>query len=458
MNQVTPEQYRSFVLSCNPDVVTALSDIPFTPPPFSQKRITKSLERSITWLSSLLQPLPEPYPDLSCEKPHPLNIFVHMCGDTSEAARQAFSDSLLETLHGKDAEMVKPYKRLDDAVTGYSFDLVPLRSSVVAPTVGEDYENNAKYSEQTPNRRTLDTKPFTRPNTNIALPEFITLLQSSLRPLPTGKPRIVTGASSPHEVLRLINEIGVDLFDVAWAQKAADWGIALDFAFPVRCFNKQDENVSPPKQRENGKRDLGHNLYLSDYAMDFSRLANSFVDGASTSAPTGCEIMCPCITCSPTSPTEQITHSSVDVIHRPSECTIYESPFSRAYLHHLLHTHEMSAHALLAAHNLAVAEAFFTSVRALLGECVLNSLDSQGRSQSTSNADLSRFTREVTRFFEVYDSHLQLFEEAKQDWIAVDYARGKGRLAREKAKLGEVNLSTKVEKVAELDERSTEVS
>ena len=118
----------------------------------------------------------------------------------------------------------------------------------------------------------------------------------------------------------------------------------------------------------------------------------------------------------------------------------------------------MSAHALLAAHNLAVAEAFFTSVRALLGECVLNSLDSQVRSQSTSNADLSPFTREVTQFFEVYDSHLQLFEEAKQDWIAVDYARGKGRLAREKAKLGEVDLSTKVEKVAELDERSTEVS
>ena len=47
--------------------------------------------------------------------------------------------------------------------------------------------------------------------------------------------------------------------------------------------------------------------------------------------------------------------------------------FSRAYLHHLLHTHEMSAHTFLAAHNLAVLDAFFAGIRSTL----VKSLDSE---------------------------------------------------------------------------------
>ncbi|KAG2021374.1 hypothetical protein CC2G_006619 [Coprinopsis cinerea AmutBmut pab1-1] len=47
----------------------------------------------------------------------------------------------------------------------------------------------------------------------------------------------------------------------------------------------------------------------------------------------------------------------------PPSTPRYNPPHTRAYIHHLLHTHEMSAHALLVSHNLAVVEAFLRGIR-----------------------------------------------------------------------------------------------
>jgi hypothetical protein len=41
----------------------------------------------------------------------------------------------------------------------------------------------------------------------------------------------------------------------------------------------------------------------------------------------------------------------------------YRPHYTRAYVHHLLHTYEMFAHALLALHNLAILDAFFAGMR-----------------------------------------------------------------------------------------------
>jgi hypothetical protein len=77
----------------------------------------------------------------------------------------------------------------------------------------------------------------------------------------------------------------------------------------------------------------------------------------------------------------------------------------------------MSAHALLAMHNLQVLSAFFAGIRH-----VLNS--------STSE----QWKKEVDRFTKTYDENLDVFDTATSRWKEVDLARGKGRLAREKAK------------------------
>lgn len=231
-------------------------------------------------------------------------------------------------------------------------------------------------------------------------PTLDELLRASLDPLPITKPRLVTDVRSPHEILRLIRDIGVDVFDAGWVVKAADIGIALDFIFPVPSGHD-----SGPDHR---KREIGHNLYDAKYAYDFVSLTNAFLAGynrtSSSEAP-----VCPCVACSPVAPTSPLHHSKIDVQSHQARSDDDTSrkflpPFTRAYLHHLLHTHEMSAHTLLVAHNVAVLDALLTGVRTILS------------GHADQNEAAAIFSREVTRFEEVYDGG------------------GKGRLAREAQK------------------------
>ncbi|KAJ7209542.1 tRNA-guanine(15) transglycosylase-like protein [Mycena pura] len=344
IKKVTTEQWRTYVRACTPDIVVALTDIPWTPPPFSQKRLTKSIERSAAWLAHLLAPGPQP-----------LNVLVHMAGGISAPARRAFANSLMETLHGQEAGNVLPYRCLDDGVAGYIFDLIPLYCAINAST-------DATSSDP---------------------PEIAGLLKASLVSTSPAKLRVVNSATSPHEILRLIRDVGVDMFDSKWAQEAAHFGVAFDFIFPV--------------QKSGSRRDIGHNLYRAQYAHDFSRFADS--------APA-----CLCASCAPVAPPSVIAHSEFDA-HSPA--TSPPAPYTRAYVHHLLQTHEMSAHALLVMHNLTVLDAFFAGVRGVL--------------QRGEN-----FEEQVDTFAEEYDEGSAIIEEARMVWKNVEMARGKGRLARER--------------------------
>jgi queuine tRNA-ribosyltransferase len=256
---------------------------------------------------------------------------------------------------------------------------------------------------------------------------LIPLMKASLDSLPAQKLRLVNSATSPHEILRLIRDVGIDVFDAHWAQRAADIGVALDFQFPAA-------DTRPNNQTHGTKWELGHNLYDRVYAHDFTRLADCFMDGASSleqnnpsNRPT-----CPCAACSPLPPSQHISHSSIDSesnIESAHTALPFLPPFRRAYLHHLLHTHEMSSHSLLAMHNLSVFDAFLSGVRAVL--------------EHPDGAAL--FTNEVDKFVKVYDEEMKVFEDARKSWTEVDRARGKGRLAREKDKQTESTLGTAVE-------------
>jgi hypothetical protein len=380
--QLTTEDWRSYMQSCQPDFVLALSDTPFTPPPYSQRRLTRSIDRSLAWLAHFLHPPRLP----SC------HLLVHMAGDSNIPARRAFSEGLLETLHGKEAEAVAPLQRLDDGVAGYVFDLAPLRRSL------------------------LKTSTSASPAIPTTLDPLLPILQASLDSLPPHKLRLVNTTVTPHEILHLMQHVGIDLFDAHWAQSAADMGIALDFVFPVLPIGD-----TGPGRRVGGKWDLGHNLYEHRYADDFGRLAEGLLDGRASDASRDRDRpICMCLGCSPAVRTTQISHSSVDT----TEATATNHrlpPYSRAYLHHLLQTHEMSAHSILVAHNLTVVDQFFAGARALLS--------------STTLEDLQKFAEEIEKFAGTYDDSQVLFEEAEMCWKEVDLARGKGRLAREKAKL-----------------------
>ncbi|KAA1474474.1 tRNA-guanine transglycosylase [Dentipellis sp. KUC8613] len=415
VRKVKPEDWRNYVLQCNPDVVVATTDIPFTPGNHSQKRTTKSIERSAAWLATLLQPISAsvPYEDPSDssakDAPH-LNVLVHMVGGANSAARRAFSDTLLEPLYAKEADAVKPFKTLDEGVAGYTFDLIPLHNALHAlkseptdPALPRALKTTITQLDPVPNIPSAE-----------AIKQLPPLLQASLAPLPRTKPRFVHSAGSPHEILALIRDVGVDLFDAHWAQRAADVGIALDFTFPAPEITTSGDPAAA------GGKSLGHNLYDTRYTHDFSPFADAFHPDGEATDP---RPVCPCMACSPVQPTTYIKHCTLDEPY-PVRRSL---PYTRAYLHHLLHTHEMSAHTLLAAHNLAVLDAFLAGVRAVI------------------RRGAAEFAREVERFEAAYEAEMRVFGEAKRCWAEVEMARGKGRLTREKEKQEEDTLGTAVE-------------
>lgn len=341
---------------------------------------------------------------------------VHLAGGINPSARQSFSQALTETLFGPEADKVKPLKNLDDAITGYTFDLVPLRKALEKDTKAND--------------------------------TIVHLIQSSLQPLPQGKPRIANSVSGPQDVLRLISTAGIDLFDSQWAIGLATFGVALDFTFPV---SSPPAGPPPARTRDNGKTDIGHNLFDGKYATDFNRLSTSLLDGrskfsttTSTNPPATEQRWCPCVACSPVSPRIQLKHSQVDEhFPDPTPPLEHQPAHTRAYVHHLLHTHEMSAHALLTAHNLSVVDRFFADIRDVL-----------------ERDGVEKFREEVQKFGDWYDDDEAVSattqdpgcadeaqvvggivgREAKRDWASVDKARGKGRLARDKEKTGSAAL------------------
>ena len=338
------------------------------------------------------------------------NLLVHLAGGVNHSARQSFSQALTETLFGPEADQVKPLKNLDDAITGYTFDLLPLRKAL----------NGSIEADNT----------------------LVHLIQASLQSLPSGKPRITNSVRGPQDVLRLISTTGVDLFDSQWAVDLATFGVALDFTFPVLS---SPTSPPPTRTRDNGKTDIGHNLYDGKYATDYNRFSTLFLEGqsksfipTSTDAVTTEQRWCSCAACSPVSPQIQLKHSRADEhVPDPSVSPEYQPAHTRAYVHHLLHTHEMSAHALLTVHNLSVVDRFFADIRGVL-----------------ERDGVDKFMEEVRKFRDWYDGdevvgdapqdlgeadEVEIIggimgKEAKSNWASVDKARGKGRLAREKEK------------------------
>ncbi|KAH9974314.1 tRNA-guanine(15) transglycosylase-like protein [Lactifluus volemus] len=372
VRKVTPDEWREYVHSAQPDVVVALSDIPSTSGSHSQKRITKSIERSASWLANILRPLSGRHVAAAVTKisgnpaSQLLNVFVHMAGGTTPAARQAFAQSLLEPLFDKDAAAIEPLNNLDQGVLGYVFNLAPLHKSL-SPTPLHHHGAASK------NGFVAVIDLFATPPAPSATAQIISLIRVSLEPLPATKPRVVHSAGSPHEILALIRDVGIDLFDAHWAQRAADVGVALDFVFPAPHV------AAPP-------REIGHNLYDKRYSHDFSPFADAL----------------------------QSCSSVQQGDTRPRTPAHTPLPYTRAYVHHLLHTHEMSAHTLLTLHNLAVLDTFFVGVRHVLSE------------------QPETFSHEVTRFEQTYDGKLGVLAEARKIWTEVSLARGKGRLARER--------------------------
>jgi queuine/archaeosine tRNA-ribosyltransferase len=350
--------------------------------PHSQKRITKSIERTISWLGKFLSTLDRPSISNTTgetTRSYPTNILLPMVGGSSSAARRAFASTLIEPLEGLDAELLPELESLDAAFSGYLFPLAPLYLALS--------------------------------QTGQPVAQLSDLLRASLQQLFAFKPRIAYSPKSPHDILHLVRDVGVDAFDASWAQGAADVGVAFDFRFPVPTEHEATSTTE-------GKRNLGHNLYLKEYAMDFHRFANTLLDAQSASeAPSseGASLhVCSCLACSPVPPAKRIAHSKLDKPIPEEGVPAFQAPYTRAYVHHLLHTHEMSALSFLTMHNFAVADVFMAGIRHVL--------------QTAPDT----FEKEIARFEAAYDGTMRVVTDSAEMWAQVERDRGKGRLKREK--------------------------
>ncbi len=213
--KVTPAAFASFARTLKPDIVFTLPDIPFTPPPYSQKRVIKSIERTHRWLTDALISQRAAKED-SDEAPRNPAIFGHLLGGSTPQARSAFSEGLLEPFDGKQVTLLPHLSNLDEALDGYVLDIVPIRLALgeFAKGQGALAQLDSESSDDASDTRI----PINVPNRA----HHASLLQSSLDALPSSKPRIMTGLTSPHDILHHVVHTGIDLFDSSWAQQAAD--------------------------------------------------------------------------------------------------------------------------------------------------------------------------------------------------------------------------------------------
>jgi queuine/archaeosine tRNA-ribosyltransferase len=214
------------------EAVGKVSVVPGEGRAVSQKRTGKSLDRTAAWLEGLLAETTPKLTDGELKEQRP-PVFVQLMGGRRARAREEFSRMLLEKLDKPDSEKVGGLRTLDEGVAGYVVELVDLPTkafrSPPPPNLNER-ENQTEEDFEEAEGDDLEENPVHVP----VNPSTVTsLIRTSLELLPQSKPRIAHTAPSPHSILRLVLECGIDLFDTVWAAEAADLGVALEFEFPA---------------------------------------------------------------------------------------------------------------------------------------------------------------------------------------------------------------------------------
>ncbi|GAM20697.1 hypothetical protein SAMD00019534_038720 [Acytostelium subglobosum LB1] len=197
---------------------------------------------------------------------------------------------------------------VDTVLKDTSFD----NSTVIAAVVGSKAENSAMEVNKV--TATKDVGGFILSNfgTNESLKEREDQIPKLLALLPASKPRLITGLGSPEEVVYLIEQ-GIDIINTSYPFSITEWGHALTFEYKYDRIKQQQQATSLNKI----------NLWDAKHVVD------------TTPIVAGCQ----CFTC--------INHT-------------------KAYIHHLLNTHEMLSQVLLTIHNISHYLAFFAEIRSVI--------------------------------------------------------------------------------------------
>lgn len=174
-----------------------------------------------------------------------------------------------------------------------------------------DLEERARSAQSTAER---DVEGFIVNVCGLEKDKLKEYVKASLDQLPTDKPRIAYGLSTPEHILQGVSE-GIDLFDGSYAFKTTERGRAIIFKFGDEL--KESTKIEQPKTLS---------LWDTELAHSFEPLDPS----------------CSCDACS--------------------------RPHSKAYIHHLLNAHEMLGPILLMSHNVYQLDRFMNSIRKSIEE------------------------------------------------------------------------------------------
>lgn len=272
------------------------------------------------------------------------SLVAPLVGGAVEAARREYSRTISPPVSSSLSRNGRE-QVIIDSISGFSINLNTLRSSDIAASLASSSES------------------------------VTSLIRASLDSLPPSKFRLAACPQAPHEILRLVANNGIDLFIDEWSSTLSGLGIALNFQFPIPSHTSNGTG-SEGGGRIEVQQDLGINLFDVGYVDAFDPLGSAPLMSSLASAGYSGE-------------------------------TLGDLP-TRAYLHHLLHTHEMTAHVLLAMHNTCVMDYFMACVR-----------------QSIARGTLEE---DVEAFHAFYSEELVCLRQAKESWSKVNRERGKGRL------------------------------
>ncbi|KAG0351965.1 Queuine tRNA-ribosyltransferase subunit qtrtd1 [Podila minutissima] len=397
VRQLTLEDYLKVVRAYHPDIVGAFTDsISDTKEP-GQKRVRKSVERSLKWLDQVL------------------------------LERQGF-DGLAQDREAEEKKKLKSRNKENQtpivSETVASVSVSPVKRTTLpwtdvglfAHVQGAQFEQERVRSAQETAKRTGVDGYIVDTN---ALPgsrdDILKMLKASMDHLPKDKPRLVYGMQAPEDVLRSI-ALGADLFDTSYPFLLTEDGKASLFSFgsvttPSNTASIDSATASLQASSINSSaNNRWINLWDDEHADKFVPIME------------GCE----CYACK-------------------------GGRHTRAYINHLLKAHEMLATVLLMSHNMHQYSKFFANIRQSIASGTFDQLSQQFRDQFGTEPERTGEIHEAQRIVEA-----SLSKRNRLDSSAEGSAAGSGDaspVASDPAELAALKEARKAEKAQKAQEK-----
>ncbi|KAF9562225.1 Queuine tRNA-ribosyltransferase subunit qtrtd1 [Mortierella alpina] len=332
VRQLTVDDYLQVVRQYRPDIMVALADNiaeksknPTQGP--AEKRVRKSVERSLKWLDQIL-----------LEREGQDGRMEHRRMEEEKKRRRERKEKVRAAMimeqppqEGDDGHSKDTTAAVKVVESATPIEIVPMETepwkevALFAHVLGSHIEAERITSAQETGRREgvdgfiLDMTALTE---LIDMDQILKCVQASVEHLPAQKPRMVYGVQTPEDVLKAI-ALGVDLFDTSYPYHLTEDGKASLYSF--------GEDPSPESitaaENSGSRNNRWINLWDDEHGDKFVPIME------------GCE----CYACK-------------------------GARHTRAYINHLLKTHEMLATVLLMSHNMHQFNLFFKRVRESIKE------------------------------------------------------------------------------------------